>query len=154
MRCRPNFAVPGAPAFSAHALGARGCEARRRGFTLIEMIVVVSIVLVLLAISLPMYNRSIVHAKEARFRHNLSTLNQVIQRYSEDKRMAPQQLDDLVQAGYLKELPEDITGSSTTWQTESETDPEKAWNPDQMGISGVKSGSTEMGSDGRLYSEW
>ncbi len=149
MRCRSNFVIRSAPAFSA-----RGWKPRRRGFTLIEMIVVVSIVLVLLAISLPMYNRSITHAKEAKFQNNLSTLNQVIQRYSEDKRMAPQQLDDLVQAGYLKQIPDDITGSNTTWQTETETDPEKAWNPDQMGISGVKSGSSETGSDGRPYSEW
>jgi general secretion pathway protein G len=149
MRATFNPEVP-----VARALSARRGSARRRGFTLIEMIVVISIVLVLLALALPMYNRSIIHAKEAKFKNNLSTLNQVIQRYSEDKRMAPQQLDDLVQAGYFKEIPEDITGSNTTWQTETETDPEKAWNPDQMGISGVKSGSTEIGSDGRPYSEW
>ncbi|MGA9527076.1 MAG: hypothetical protein WBS24_03050, partial [Terriglobales bacterium] len=113
----------------------------------------VSIVMVLMAIALPMYNRSIQQAKEARFRSNLSTLNEVIQRYSEDKRSAPQQLDDLVQAGYLKELPEDITGSNTTWVTEQE-EPEKAWNPDQTGIASAHSGSNEIGSDGRPYSEW
>src|SRR5208283_4727599 len=107
-------------------------KARQRGFTLIEMIIVISIVLVLLAIALPMYNQAILRSKEATFRKNLATLNEVIQRYSEDKRQAPQQLDDLVQAGYLKAIPNDITGSSTTWQTEQETDPEKAWNPDQM----------------------
>jgi general secretion pathway protein G len=155
MKCRSHFAVPVAPPSCAHALGAKGRNARRRGFTLIEMIVVVSIVLVLLAISLPMYNRSITRAKEAKFQNNLSTLNSVIQRYSEDKRMAPQQLDDLVQQGYLKEIPDDITGSNTTWVPENETDPEKAWNPDQMGISGVKSGSSETSPiDGRPYSEW
>ncbi|MGB9236227.1 MAG: type II secretion system protein [Terriglobales bacterium] len=130
-------------------------KARQQGFTLIEMIVVISIVLVLLAISLPMYNQAIVRSKEATFKKNLTTLNEVIQRYSEDKRQAPQQLDDLVQAGYLKTIPDDITGSNTTWQTDSETDPEKAWNPDQMGIASVHSGSDQPSpTDGRPYSEW
>ena len=93
---------------------------RERGFTLIEMVIVVSMVMVLMAIALPMYNRSIQQAKEAKFRSNLSTLNEAIQRYSEDKRYAPQQLDDLVQQGYLKALPDDITGSNTTWVPEPE----------------------------------
>jgi general secretion pathway protein G len=128
-------------------------KAGQRGFTMIEMIIVIAIVMVLMAISLPMYNRSIQQAKEAKFRSNLSTLNEVIQRYSEDKRFAPQQLDDLVQAGYLKALPDDITGNNTTWVTEQE-DPQNAWNPDQAGIASVHSGSNEMGSDGRPYSEW
>src|ERR1035438_552082 len=102
----------------------------QRGFTLIEMLVVISLVLVLLSIALPMYNQSIIRAKEARLHHNLVTLNNVIQQYSLDKKQAPQQLDDLVSAGYLKFIPEDITGSSTSWVTEQE-DPEKAWNSDQ-----------------------
>lgn len=128
-------------------------KTRNRGFTLIEMIIVVSMVMVLMAIALPMYNRSIQQAKEAKFRSNLATLNEVIQRYSEDKRNAPQQLDDLVQAGYLKAIPDDITGSNTTWVTEQE-EPEKAWNPDQTGIASVHSGSNEMSSKGDPYSEW
>ncbi len=149
MRFRAKAGVPSAP-----ASGAMGWKARQRGFTLIEMIIVISIVLVLLAIALPMYNQAILRSKEATFKKNLSTLNEVVQRYSEDKRQAPQQLDDLVQAGYLKAIPNDITGVNTSWQTEQETDPEKAWNPDQMGIAGVFSGSNDPGSDGRPYSEW
>lgn len=128
-------------------------RAGKRGFTLIEMVVVISLVLVLVAIALPMYNQSILRAKEARLRRNLATLNEVIQQYSLDKKQAPQQLDDLVQAGYLKAIPEDITGSNTTWTTDLE-DPEKAWNPDQTGIAGVHSGSNETSSDGRPYSAW
>jgi len=143
------------PARFCRLRGVRSLQlaARPRGFTLVEMVIVISIVLVLLAIALPMYNSSILRAKEARFRHNLSTLNEVVQRYSEDKRQAPQQLDDLVQAGYLKSIPDDITGSNTTWKTDLE-DAEKAWNPEQPGISVVHSGSDETGSDGRPYSEW
>jgi len=122
------------------------------GFTLIEMVVVVSMVLVLLSIALPMYNQSVLRAKEARFRRNLATINEVIQQYSLDKKKAPQALEDLVQAGYLKAVPADITGANT-WQTDPE-DPQNAWNPDEPGIAGVHSGSNEAGSDGKPYSEW
>ena len=128
-------------------------RAGTRGFTLIEMVIVISMILVLLSIALPMYNQSILRSKEARFRNNLAVLNNVIQQYSLDKRQAPQQLDDLVQAGYLKVIPDDITGSNTTWATDQE-EPEKAWNPDQTGIAAAHSGSNEAGSDGRPYSSW
>jgi len=127
--------------------------ARRRGFTLIEMIIVISLMLVLLAIALPMYSRSIQQSREAQLRRNLATLNEVIQQYSLDKKQAPQSIDDLVQAGYLKTIPNDITGTNTTWETDQE-DPEKAWNPDQPGIAGVHSGSKENSLDGSAYSTW
>lgn len=128
-------------------------RASDRGFTLIEMLVVISLVLVLLSIALPMYNQSIIRAKEARLHHNLVTLNNVIQQYSLDKKQAPQQLDDLVSAGYLKFIPEDITGTKDTWAAEQE-DPEKAWNPEQLGIASVHSGSDQISSDGSTYSSW
>jgi len=126
---------------------------RQRGFTLIEMVIVIVIMGVLMAIALPMYNQSITRAKEARLRHNLVTLNKLIQEYSLDKKQAPQSLQDLVDAGYIKFIPDDITGSNTTWQTESE-DPEKAWNPDQTGIASVHSGSDQASSEGSPYSSW
>ncbi len=123
------------------------------GFTLIEMVVVISLILVLLSISLPMYDRSIKRSREAKLHANLTTLNKVIESYSLDKRKAPQALDDLVQAGYLKYIPEDITGRSDTWVTEPE-DPQKAWNPNEPGIGYVHSGSNEMSSEGTAYSSW
>src|ERR1022692_427980 len=128
-------------------------RAGQRGFTLIEMVVVISLIMVLLSIALPMYNQSIIRAKEARLHHNLVTLNNVIQQYSLDKKQAPQALDDLVSAGYLKFIPEDITGTKDSWATEQE-DPEKAWNPEQSGIASVHSGSDEISSDGTAYSSW
>jgi len=138
------------------SLAARGSrlKAQQRGFTLIEMVVVIAIMGVLLAIALPMYSRNITRAKEAKLHHNLNVLNDVIQQYSLDKKKAPQSLQDLVEAGYLKFIPDDITGNSTTWQTEQE-DPQTAWNPDELGINGVHSGSDEMSSDGSgAYSSW
>jgi general secretion pathway protein G len=127
-------------------------KAGKRGFTMIEMVVVISLILVLLSIVLPMYNRSILRAKEAKLHQNLTTLNKVIQEYSLDKKKAPQSLEDLIQAGYLKFIPDDITGKNT-WVTEAE-DPQNAWDPNQTGIGGVHSGSKEMSSEGTAYASW
>ncbi|MFZ3263643.1 MAG: type II secretion system protein [Terriglobales bacterium] len=128
-------------------------RARQRGFTLIEMLIVIVVMGVLLALAVPSYNTTIIRSKEARLHHNLVTLNNLIQQYSLDKKKAPQQLQDLVDAGYLKFIPDDITGSNTTWQTEQE-DPEKAWNPDELGITSVHSGSDQTALDGSAYSGW
>ena len=124
----------------------------RRGFTLIELVVVISMILVLLAIALPMYNQSILRAKEAKLHQNLTTLNKVIQEYSLDKKHAPQSLEDLV-PGYLKFIPDDITGKNDTWKTDQE-ESQDAWDPNQTGIVGVHSGSDELSSDGSPYSSW
>ncbi|HEX9111320.1 MAG TPA: type II secretion system protein, partial [Terriglobales bacterium] len=86
---------------------------RRRGFTLIEMVIVISLILVLLSIALPMYNQSILRAKEARLKQNLVTMNKAIEEYSLDKKKAPQSLNDLV-PGYIKFIPDDITGRNDT----------------------------------------
>ena len=130
----------------------RRVKVHNRGFTLIEMVVVISMILILLSIALPMYNQSIVRAKEAKLHQNLTTLNKVIQEYSLDKKKAPQSLDDLV-PGYLKFIPEDIGGRTDTWVTDAE-DSENAWDPAQIGIAGVHSGSNELSSDGTPYSSW
>jgi general secretion pathway protein G len=124
-----------------------------RGFTMIEMVVVISLVLILLSIALPMYTQAIQRAKEAKLHHNVAKLNELIETYSLDKKQAPQQLEDLVTAGYLKFIPEDITGRVDTWQTEPE-DSEKCWDPNQCGIGSVHSGSRETASDGTPYSSW
>jgi|HubBroStandDraft_1064217.scaffolds.fasta_scaffold00286_14 general secretion pathway protein G len=127
-----------------------------RGFTLIEMLVVISIIMVLLAIAVPNYTHNVLLAKEAKLHQNLTTLNKVIQEYSLDKKKAPQSLDDLVTAGYIKFIPDDITGSNTTWQTDPEAQDadNTAWDPNQPGIGSVHSGSNETSSDGQPYSSW
>ncbi len=122
------------------------------GFTLIEMLVVISMILILLSIALPMYNQSIVRAREAKLHQNLATLNKAIEEYSLDKKHAPQSLEDLV-PGYIKFVPDDITGSNTTWQTDPE-DPDSQWDPNQPGIGSVHSGSNDLSSTGEAYSSW
>jgi general secretion pathway protein G len=124
-----------------------------RGFTLIEMLVVISIVMILLAIAIPNYSRQVQLSREAKLHQNLTTLNKVIQEFSLDKKHAPQSLEDLVAAGYLKYIPDDITGSPTTWVTEPE-DPENTWDPNNPGIGSVHSGSEESSLEGGAYSSW
>ena len=130
---------------------ARSSKAGNRGFTLIELLVVISMIAILVSIAVPMYNQSITRSKEAKLRQNLKTLNEAIDNYSLDKRKAPQSLDDLV-PGYMKFIPEDITGGNT-WVTEPE-DSQDAWDPNQLGIGSVHSGSDETSSDGTPYSSW
>jgi general secretion pathway protein G len=124
-----------------------------RGFTLIEMVIVISMIMVLLAIAVPIYQQHILRAREAVLRENLHTLNKLIDQYSLDKKKAPQSLDDLVQAGYLKVIPNDITGKTDTWKTDPE-DPQNAMDPNEPGIAGVHSGSDAISSDGTAYSSW
>jgi general secretion pathway protein G len=124
-----------------------------RGFTLLEMMVVITILLILLAIAVPLYSRSMNHARETNLRQNLETLNKVIGEYTLDKKKAPQSLGDLVQAGYIESIPDDITGRNDTWVPEQD---DSIMSPDQTdpGVSGVHSGSDHIASDGTVYSDW
>jgi general secretion pathway protein G len=126
-----------------------------RGVTLIEMMVVISIITILLAIAVPLYSHSLTHAKEESFRHNLETLNRLIFQYTLDKQKAPQSLDELKSAKYLQEIPQDITGREDTWVTEpAEGVILSLDQTDSSGILGVHSGSSQVGSNGKAYSEW
>jgi general secretion pathway protein G len=131
----------------------RRAAGRSRGFTLVEMIVVISIMLILLAVAMPIYSHSLTRKREETLRQNLETLNKVIVQYTLDKQKAPKSLDDLVGAGYLKTIPEDITGRSDTWVTE-EGDTIMSLEQKETGIFAVHSGSNQTASDGTAYSSW
>src|SRR6267154_2198369 len=89
----------------------------RRGFTLIELMIVMAIIAVLMSVALPIYNRSIIRAKESVLKNNLFTMRTVIDEYTYDKQKAPQTLNDLVNDGYLRAVPLDpITNSSQSWR--------------------------------------
>jgi general secretion pathway protein G len=127
---------------------------RQRGFTLVELMVVISIMLILISTAIPIYQASIAHARESVLRQNLFTLRSVIDQYSMDKEKAPQSLQDLVDAGYLKQIPMDpMTNSRDTWQTVQE-DTLVSVDQDQPGITDVHSGSEAIGSDGVAYNQW
>ena len=94
------------------------------GFTLIELMVVMAIISVLLAIAVPVYQKSIIRAKESVLRNNLFTIRNMIDEYTIDKQKAPESLQDLVSEGYLRQVPQDpMTNSDQTWKTIMEETP-------------------------------
>jgi len=125
-----------------------------RGFTLIEMMVVITVIIILLGVAIPIYSQSVNLARENAFRRSLETLNQIIFQYTLDKQKPPQSLDDLKSAGYIEEIPKDITGGSDTWVTEDDPPAILSLYQTETGIYGVHSGSNRVGSNGKAYSEW
>ncbi|HEY6765835.1 MAG TPA: prepilin-type N-terminal cleavage/methylation domain-containing protein [Candidatus Sulfotelmatobacter sp.] len=131
-------------------------QARRRrsqGFTLLELMIVISIIMILMAIAIPVYNQSIVRSREAVLRQNLFTIRNVISQYTLDKQKAPQGLDDVVQAGYLRQIPVDPMTGQANWEVVQE-DVLLAVDQQEPGISDVKSASNSTASDGTAYSSW
>lgn len=115
--------------------------------------IVISIILILVSISVPIYNQSILRAKESVLRQDLFTLRSVISQYTLDKQKAPQSLDDLVQGNYLKLVPNDPMTGQPNWQVEQE-DVLLAVDQQEPGISDVHSASNATSSDGTAYSTW
>ena len=129
-------------------------RSRQRGFTLIELMVVIAIMIILLALAMPRYQKSILHAQETALRQDLYTLRSVIDQYTLDKQKAPESLQDLVDAGYLKQLPVDpFTKSRDTWVPVAD---DSIMSPDQTqpGIMDVHSGSDQVSSEGTAYNTW
>jgi general secretion pathway protein G len=126
---------------------------RTRGFTLIEMMIVVSLVLILLSVAVPLYNQAILRAKESVLRQDLFNLRSVISQYTLDKQKAPQALDDLVQANYIKVIPKDPITGKADWVVEQE-EVLLAVDQQEPGISDVHSASNLTASDGTAYSSW
>src|SRR5271169_2628679 len=96
---------------------ARFSRCARRGFTFVELMIVMAIIAVLLSVAIPIYSRSIQRAKESVLKNNLFTLRTVIDEYTYDKQKAPQTLQDLVTSGYLRQIPVDpLTGNAESWK--------------------------------------
>ena len=124
------------------------------GFTLIELMVVLAIIVILLGFAAPRYQQSVLHAREGVLKQDLYTLRNAIDEYTLDKQRAPQSLDDLVSAGYLRQVPKDpITDSAQTWQVVQE-DVLLSVDQTQPGISDVHSGAPGNSSDGTPYGSW
>ena len=132
----------------------RAIRKQDAGFTLFELMVVMLIIGILAVIAVPSYNTAIKHAREAVLKEDLHVMRAAIDSYTMDKQKAPQSLDDLVQEGYLKSIPEDpMTHSRETWATET-SDSMSSVDQTDPGITDVHSGADETSTNGETYNTW
>jgi len=126
----------------------------KRGFTLLELMIVITIIAILAAIAIPMYQAVVLRSKEAVLKDNLHSIRSVIDQYTADKKKAPQSLQDLVDGGYFREIPIDpITDSRDTWEVVIDT---SISSPEQTesGVNDVRSGSSAVSTEGTPYNTW
>jgi general secretion pathway protein G len=122
------------------------------GFTLLELMIVITVIIILAAIVLPQYQKTILSTREAVLRDDLFKMRSLLDQYAADKQKLPQTLDDLVSGGYLRQLPKDPITGQADWTVITGEDPNSS-NGEQ-GVTDVHSASTDVSSEGTPYSEW
>lgn len=130
---------------------ARHAAPASRGFTLIELIVVLAIIGLLISLVAPRYYRTVDNARDASLRTSLNVMRDAIDKYTADKGQYPESLSDLVAKGYLRKVPEDpITGNADSWQML----PPPPGSQMQGGMADVRSGAAGRGQNGLPYGDW
>jgi general secretion pathway protein G len=125
----------------------------QRGFTLMELVIVMTIIAILVSVAVPVYVTHVKRAKEVVLMNDLDEIRRALDKYAADKEKGAQSLQDLVSGGYLRAIPVDpMTKSNETWEIEMEAEPYRPGVP--LGIANVRSGAEGSGTDGRAYKEY
>src|SRR5215204_3715318 len=137
------------------ARGSRAAAGRNwweAGFTLLELMIVISIIIILAAITLPQYQKTIMHTREAVLKDDLRKMRALIDQFAADKGRLPQSLDELVSEGYMREVPIDPFTGQKDWAIATGEDPNSLEG--SQGVTDVHSASADTSTEGTPYSEW
>lgn len=129
-----------------------GSRWRQAGFTLLELMIVISIIIILASITLPQYQKTILHTRETVLRDDLRKMRSLIDQFAADKGRLPQSLEEIASEGYMREVPTDPFTGQKDWAITTGEDPNSLQG--EQGMTDVHSSSADVSSEGTPYSEW